>query len=71
MVPAAPPGGGKDRLSADVPTELACRVRTWAALRGQSVSQVLGEVIAKAAPSAAQLADQMHQIGAGHDHDDH
>ena len=46
-------------MSADLPGELAKRLRTWAALRGLPVSHVIAELVRRAVPTTDQLADQI------------
>jgi hypothetical protein len=63
-----PAASGRERVAAEVPTDVARRLRVWAALRGQPAAHVVSAVICQAVPSADQLAKDM-QTG-GHDHDD-
>lgn len=49
----------QERVSADLPSDLARRLRTWAALRGLPVSHVIAELVRRAVPSGDQLADQI------------
>ena len=55
----------QERVSADLPGELAKRLRMWAALRGLPVSHVIAELARRAVPTADQLADQIR--GGTHD----
>ena len=47
---------GKERVSAEVPGDVARRLRVWAGLRGQPAAHVVAQVICDAVPSADQLA---------------
>jgi hypothetical protein len=58
-VQEAPAAGRQERVSADLPGELAKRLRTWAALRGLPVSHVIAELVRRAVPTTDQLADQI------------
>lgn len=52
-VPEAPAVAGRaNRVVADLPGDLARRLRTWAGLRGQPVSHVLCELLSQAVPTA-------------------
>jgi hypothetical protein len=68
-VPETPGPPGRMRVGVDLPSEIARRLRTWAALRGQPVSHVAAEVITAAVPTDSQLAAQIQQNGAGDGHD--
>lgn len=64
-VPEAPAAAGRaNRVVADLPDDLARRLRTWAALRRLPVSHVLCELVSQAVPTAGQLAEQVRDIGA-------
>jgi hypothetical protein len=64
-VPEAPAVAGRaNRVVADLPDDLARRLRTWAGLRGQPVSHVLCELVSQAVPTAGQLTEQIRGIGA-------
>ena len=58
-VPETPALPGQKRVAADLPADVARRLRTWAALRGQPVSHVIGELVARGLPSIDELAAQM------------
>ena len=58
-VQEVPVAARQERVSADLPGELAKRLRTWAALRGLPVSHVIAELVKRAVPTADQLADQI------------
>jgi hypothetical protein len=64
-VQEVPAATRQERVSADLPGELAKRLRTWAALRGLPVSHVIAELVRRAVPTADQLADQIR--GGGRD----
>jgi hypothetical protein len=64
-VPEAPAPPGRKRVGVDLPDDIARRLRTWAAMRGQPASHVAAEVITAAVPTDAQLAAQIQQNGAG------
>jgi len=64
-VQEVPAEARQERVSADLPGDLAKRLRTWAALRGLPVSHVVAELVRCAVPSADQLADQIR--GGSHD----
>lgn len=71
-VPEAPAAAGRaNRVVADLDGDLARRLRTWAALRGQPVSHVVCELISQAVPKAGQLAEQLRDTGASDDNPDH
>ena len=71
-VPDAPAVSGRaNRVVADLPDDLARRLRTWAGLRGQPVSHVLCELVSQAVPTAGQLAEQVRDIGASDGESDH
>ena len=58
-VQEVPAAARQERVSADLPGELAKRLRTWAALRGLPVSHVIAELVRRAVPTTDQLADQI------------
>lgn len=58
-VPETPALPGQKRVAADLPADVARRLRTWAALRGQPVSHVIGELVVRGLPSVNELAAQM------------
>lgn len=63
-VPEAPsPPGRANRVVADLAGDVASRLRTWAALRGQPVSHVVSEVVTAAVPTTDQLRELVGQIG--------
>jgi hypothetical protein len=68
---ALAPAGANVRVSADVAPDLARRLRTWAGMRGQSVSALIGELLTREVPTGTDLAAQMQQIGAGNGHAEH
>jgi hypothetical protein len=67
-VTEAPAVAGKERVAADVPADVARRLRMWAALRRQPTAHVVSELICQGVPTADQLAAQMQQTGATGDH---
>lgn len=67
-VPKAPPGPGQKRVAADLPADVARRLRTWAALRGKPVSHVIGELIVRDVPTDDELAALISQNGVGNGH---
>jgi hypothetical protein len=69
--PEAPAPPGLKRVGVDLPGDIARRLRTWAALRGQPVSHVAAEVITAALPTDSQLAAQIQQNGAADGNHDH
>jgi hypothetical protein len=52
-------GSGRERVAAEVPADVARRLRVWAALRGQPAAHVVSAVICQAVPSAEELAKDM------------
>jgi hypothetical protein len=54
----------KERVSADVPGDVAERLRVWAALRRQPAAHIVSELVCQGVPTADQLAAQMQQNGA-------
>lgn len=58
--PAAP----KERVTADVPGDVARRLRMWAALRRQPAAHIVSELVCQGVPTADKLAAQMQQNGA-------
>ena len=58
-VQEVPATARQERVAADLPGELAKRLRTWAAVRGLPVSHVIAELVGRAVPTADQLADQI------------
>jgi hypothetical protein len=57
----------KERISADVPADIAHRLRVWAALRRTKAAYIVGELVCQAVPTDDQLAAQMQQNGATDD----
>jgi hypothetical protein len=71
LAPAAPQDlAAKERISADVPADVAHRLRMWAALRRTKAAHIVCELVCQAVPTAGQLATQM-QNGAGNGDADH
>ena len=70
-VPQAPPAAGKERVAADVPADVARRLRMWAALRRKPAAHIVSELVCQGVPTADQLAEQMQHNGAGHGHAQH
>jgi hypothetical protein len=64
------PAPAKERVSADLPGDVARRLRTWAGLRGMPVAHVVAEVVCAAVPADEQLADLI-RAGGRHDDADH
>jgi len=65
-LPEAPAAPGRERVAADVPGDVAGRLRVWAALRRMPAARVVAELICQAVPTTEQLTAQM-QNGASHD----
>jgi hypothetical protein len=61
----------KERISADVPADVAQRLRTWAALRRKRAAHIVAELVAEAVPTDEQLKGLIGQKGAGNGHADH
>jgi hypothetical protein len=59
----------RERVSTDVPGDVAKRLRIWAALRGLPAAHIVAALICQAVPDAEQLADLM-RTGGGRDHDE-
>ena len=66
--PQAPPAAGKERVAADVPADVARRLRMWAALRRKPAAHIVSELVCQGVPTADQLAAQIRHNGAGHGH---
>ncbi len=66
-VPEVLAAPGKERVSADVPDDVARRLRIWAAVLGKPVAHVVSNVICTAVPSDEALASQIQTGGAGDD----
>jgi hypothetical protein len=64
-VPRDLAAGAKERISADVPADIAQRLRMWAALRRMKAAHIVSELVCQAVPTADQLAAQLRQNGAG------
>jgi hypothetical protein len=63
------PAETRKRVSADVPRDVARRLRIWAAVLGKPVAHVIADLICQAVPAAEDLpADAPN--GADRDHDD-
>lgn len=61
----------KERISADVPADVAHRLRVWAALRRTKAAHIVSELVCEAVPSEDQLAAQIQPNGASNGHDEH
>lgn len=59
---------GSKRVAADLPEDVMARLRVWAAMRGKPVAHVVAELVCKAVPTDAQLAEQ---IGGRNGHAQH
>jgi hypothetical protein len=66
-VPQVLAAAAKERISADVPADVAHRLRVWAALRRTKTAHIVSELVCEAVPSEDQLAAQMQQTGATDD----
>ena len=70
-VPQAPPAAGKERVAADVPADVARRLRMWAALRRKPAAHIVSELVCQGVPTADQLVEQIQHNGAGYGHAQH
>ena len=70
-VPEVLAAPGKERVSADVPDDVARRLRIWAAVLGKPVAHVISNVICTAVPSDEALASQIQTGGTGDGRTDH
>jgi hypothetical protein len=61
---ALTPAAAKERVSGDVPGDVAERLRVWAALRRLPTAHIVSELVCQGVPTAYQLAAQMQQNGA-------
>jgi hypothetical protein len=69
--PQDPATSAKDRISADVPADVAQRLRTWAALRRMPAARIVAELVCQGVPTAGQLAEQLQRDGASNGRADH
>ena len=56
---------GKVRVPADIPADVARRLKIWAAVLGRVPGHVVAELIVQAVPDDATLADLMRAGGNG------
>jgi hypothetical protein len=56
---------GKVRVPADIPGDVARRLKIWAAMRGMVPGHVVAELVVQAVPDDATLADLMRAGGSG------
>lgn len=61
-VPARPPNPYDMRLVANIPSDVATRLRLLAALRRKPVGHVLTELLGRELPTSGQLAAQLQQM---------
>ena len=70
---AAPQGlvaQAKERVTGDVPGDVAERLRVWAALRRKPAAHIVAELVCQGVPDADRLKALMGQNGAGDEHYD-
>jgi hypothetical protein len=60
----------RERVAADVPADVAERLRVWAALRRMPAAHVVAELVIAGVPGDEQLKGLIGQKGAGNGHPD-